>query len=73
MCGFPAFVSLFRHGHPFFSHEASTNDRFPLHTILGLFGSESKVHLFQEILPTRVKAHLARFPVLLLNAFATPK
>ena len=39
---------------------------FPLHTILRLLGNESKVHLFptivfQEMLPTRVKAHLARF------------
>ncbi len=38
----------------------------PLHTILRLLGNESKVHLFptilfQEMLPTRVKAHLARF------------
>jgi hypothetical protein len=38
----------------------------PIHTILGVLGSESKVHLFQsilfqEILHTRVKSHLARF------------
>jgi hypothetical protein len=38
----------------------------PLHTILRLLGNESKVHVFptivfQEMLPTRVKAHLARF------------
>src|SRR5215469_8424403 len=40
------------------SHEASTHDCFPLHTILRLLGNESKVHvfqaiLFQEMLPTR--------------------
>ena len=40
---------------------------FPLRTILRLLGNESKVHLFQailfqEMLPTRVKSHLARFP-----------
>ncbi len=40
---------------------------FPLHTILRLLGNESKVHsfpaiFFQEVLPTRVKSHLARFP-----------
>ncbi len=39
---------------------------FPLRTILRLLGNESKVHLFQailfqEMLPTRVKSHLARF------------
>ena len=39
----------------------------PLHTILRLLGNESKVHLFptilfQEMLPTRVTSHLARFP-----------
>jgi hypothetical protein len=39
---------------------------FPLHTILRLLGNESKVHLFpailfQEMLPTRVKSHVARF------------
>ena len=43
---------------------------FPLHTILRLLGNESKVHLFQailfqEMLPTRVKSHLARFRTLL--------
>lgn len=41
---------------------------FSLFVILGLLGSESKVHLFQsmwflfqKILHTRVKPHLARF------------
>jgi hypothetical protein len=39
---------------------------FPLRTILRLLGNESKVHVFQaivfqEMLPTKVKSHLARF------------
>ena len=42
----------------------------PLHTILRLLGNESKVHLFptilfQEMLPTRVKAH----SVILVNVY----
>jgi hypothetical protein len=37
------------------------------HTILKFLGNESKVHVFQaiffqEILPIRVKSHVARFP-----------
>jgi hypothetical protein len=51
---------------------------FSLHTILRLLGNESKVHLFpaiffQEMLPTRVKSHLARFQVSLMRSHEEKK
>src|SRR5207253_9322053 len=67
MCGFSALVSLFGHGYPFSHTRRLQTIVLPLHTILGLLGSKSKVHvfqaiLFQAVLHTRVTSHLARFP-----------
>jgi hypothetical protein len=46
---------------PFLSHVASTSKYFSLHIIVQLSGNESKVHVFQVSLPTRVKAHVVSF------------
>ena len=48
-------------GIPLLLHEASTSEYFSLHIIVQLSGSESKAHMFQVILPTRVKAHVVSF------------
>jgi hypothetical protein len=46
---------------PLLLHEASTSEYFSLHIIVQLSGSQSKAHVFQVILPTRVKAHVSAF------------